>query len=70
MTEYTEGHKQYTESTIDPETENTHTADESTANTDTSERHGVKTFNPKTELPKADWRRKLDYKVPAVLKHV
>ena len=39
LKEYTEGHKQYTESTIDPETVNTDTAGESTANTDTSERH-------------------------------
>jgi len=70
LTEYTEGHRQYTENTNDSGPENTHTADESTADIDTTERHGVKTFNPKTDLPKADWRRKLDYKVPAMLKHV
>ena len=30
----------------------------------------MKKFIPKTELPKEDWRRKLDYKAPALLKHV
>ena len=30
----------------------------------------MKKFSPKSELPEGDWRRKLDYKVPALLKHV
>ena len=38
--------------------------------TDTTEREGLKKFIPKTELPKEDWRHKLDYKVPALLEHV
>ena len=30
----------------------------------------MKKFIPKIELPEEDWRRKLDYKVPALPKHV
>ena len=30
----------------------------------------MKKFSPESELPEGDWRRKLDYKVPALLEHV
>ena len=33
-------------------------------------REGVKKFEPKTELPKGDWRRSLKYKVPDMLEQV
>jgi hypothetical protein len=69
LKEYTDGHRQYTESTTNPE-KDADTTDAHTTDAATTERQGVKKFNPKTELPKADWRHKLDYKVPALLKHV
>ena len=69
LKEYTDGHRQYTESTTDPD-KDANTAESDTTDAATTERQGVKKFNPKTELPKTDWRRKLDYKVPALLKHV
>ena len=58
LKEYTDRHRQQTQDTSDAE------------QTDANDREGLKKFIPKTELPKEDWRRKLDYKVPALLEHV
>jgi hypothetical protein len=58
LKEYTDRHRQQDIPVTDTE------------QTDTTEREGVKKFSPKSELPEGDWRRKLDYKVPALLKHV
>ena len=60
LKEYTDRHRQQTQDIPITDTEQT----------DTIEREGVKKFSPKTELPEGDWRRKLDYKVPDLLKYV
>jgi hypothetical protein len=69
LKEYTDGHRHYTESTTNPETD-ADTTDAHTTDTATTGRQGVEKSTPKTELPRADWRHRLDYKVPSLLKHV
>ena len=40
------------------------------ANRTAQAREGVKKFKPKTELPKIDWRRTLEYNVPHMIERV
>ena len=60
LKEYTDRHRQQRQDI--PVTDTEHT--------DTTEREGLKKFSLKTGLPEGDWRRKLGYKVPALLTHV